>query len=136
MPATFFFRSRVADDLEHYPRWQPLLHPLGECEVKHGHKVSLVNFYDDEIGNRATPQKFREAKTARTIKSWQIAVPIALLLLTAGVGLYYRSHRNKLLTDKDRIVLADFANTTGDPVFDAPCDKDSHRSSSRHRFLP
>ena len=109
---------RVADDLEHYPRWQPLLHPLGECQVKHGHKISLFNFYDDEAGNRATPKKLREAKTARTIKSWQIAVPIALLLLLTGAGLYYRSHRNRLLTDKDRIVLADFANTTGDPVFD------------------
>src|SRR5437762_4630434 len=43
--------KRVADDLEHYPRWQPHLHQLGECEVKHGHKVSLVNFYDGEIGN-------------------------------------------------------------------------------------
>ncbi len=42
----------VAEDLEHYPHWRPYLHPLGECEVKHGHKVSLVNFYDDEIGNR------------------------------------------------------------------------------------
>src|SRR5579864_2908790 len=39
---------RVAEDLEHYPRWKPYLHDLGECEVKHGHKVSLVNFYDDQ----------------------------------------------------------------------------------------
>src|SRR4029078_5402934 len=28
--------QHVADDLVHYPRWQPYLHPLGECEVKHG----------------------------------------------------------------------------------------------------
>jgi hypothetical protein len=35
--------KRVADDLEHYPRWKSYLHDLGECEVKHGHKVSLVN---------------------------------------------------------------------------------------------
>src|SRR5437879_6194556 len=39
--------QRVAGDLEHYPRWKPYLHELGECEVKHGHRVSLVNFYDD-----------------------------------------------------------------------------------------
>src|SRR6266446_28082 len=61
--------KRVADDLEHYPRWKPYLHELGECEVKHGHKVSLVNFYDGEIGNPETPQKFRKAKAARTTKS-------------------------------------------------------------------
>src|ERR1700739_1439750 len=51
---------RVADELEHYPRWNPYLHELGECEVKHGHRVSLVNFYDGEIGNHKTPQKFRQ----------------------------------------------------------------------------
>ena len=33
-------------------------------------------------------------------------------------GLYYHAHRGQLLADKDTIVLADFANTTGDPVFD------------------
>src|ERR1700757_584700 len=49
--------KRVADDLEHYPRWKPYLHSLGECEIKHGHKVSLVNLYDGEIGNRKAPQK-------------------------------------------------------------------------------
>src|SRR6202035_4037380 len=43
--------KRVADDLEHYPRWQPYLYSLGECEVKHRHKVSLVNLCDGEIGN-------------------------------------------------------------------------------------
>src|SRR6201985_1368560 len=41
----------VAEDLEHYPRWHPYLHHLGEYEVKHGHKVSVVNFYNHEIGN-------------------------------------------------------------------------------------
>ena len=109
---------RVAEDLEHYPRWKPYLHEVGECEVKHGHKVSLVNFYDGEIGNRETPQKFREAKAARTTKSWKIAVAAALLVLLAAGGIYYRLNQSKLLTDKDTIVLADFTNSTGDPVFD------------------
>jgi tetratricopeptide (TPR) repeat protein len=110
--------KRVADDLEHYPRWRACLHELGECEVKHGHKVSLVNLYDDEIGNREIPRKFRQAKAARTTKSWKIAVAAALLVLLAAGGIYYRLHQSKPLTDKDTIVLADFTNTTGDPVFD------------------
>src|ERR1700688_4867022 len=38
--------KRVADDLEQYPRWRSHLHDFGECEVKHGHKLSLVNLYD------------------------------------------------------------------------------------------
>jgi tetratricopeptide (TPR) repeat protein len=50
---------------------------------------------------------------------WKIAVPsvVVTAALIAG-GLYYLSHRTKPLTDKDTIVLADFDNKTGDPVFD------------------
>ena len=110
---------RVAEDLEHYPRWKSYLHELGECEVKHGHKVSLVNFYDGEIGNRDTPQKFRKAKVARATRLWKIAVGALLVIVIIASGLYYRFHRTKPLTDKDTIVLADFTNTTGDPVFDS-----------------
>src|SRR5205823_1870606 len=33
--------KRVADDLEQYPRWRPLLHDLGECEVKHRQRVGV-----------------------------------------------------------------------------------------------
>jgi hypothetical protein len=49
--------KRVADDLAPFPRWNPYLHPLGECEVKHGRKVALVNFYTDEIGNPEVPTR-------------------------------------------------------------------------------
>ena len=50
---------------------------------------------------------------------WKLVVPVAALVsaLIAG-GLYWRSHKAVKLTDKDTIVLADFTNTTGDPVFD------------------
>ena len=54
--------QRVADDLEHYPQWQPHLHDLGECEVKHGVAVHLVNLYTDTLGNAQMPQKFRQAQ--------------------------------------------------------------------------
>src|SRR5436190_17972650 len=95
----------VAEDLEHYPHWKPYLHELGECEVKHGHKISLVNFHDDEIGNRETPQKFRRVKAARAAKLWKIAVAALLVVLIVAGGLYYHSRQSKALTDKDRIVL-------------------------------
>ncbi len=39
-------------------------------------------------------------------------------LAASMVGGYMYLHRPPKLTDKDTIVLADFANTTGDPVFD------------------
>jgi len=51
---------------------------------------------------------------------WRVGVPVAALLagvLIAG-GLYYRAVQNKRLTDKDTVVLANFANSTGDAVFD------------------
>jgi eukaryotic-like serine/threonine-protein kinase len=110
--------KRVADDLEHYPRWRECLHDVGECEVKHSHKVSLVNLYDGEIGNRETPQRFRQAKRAEAKKIWKIAALIAFIIVLIAGSLFYRSRQTKVLSDKDTIVLADFNNTTGDPVFD------------------
>ena len=54
----------VAEDLEHYPRWRSLLYELGECEVKHGQKISVVNMCDDQAGNPQTPEKFKTTKGA------------------------------------------------------------------------
>src|SRR5260370_29377980 len=54
--------KRVADDLEHYSQWRSLLHELGECEVRHGLRISLLNLYGDEAGNPELPEKFRQAK--------------------------------------------------------------------------
>src|SRR5712672_4586548 len=53
--------KHVADDLEQYPQWRSHLHDLGECEVKHGVRVSVVNLYTEELGNPEVPEKFREA---------------------------------------------------------------------------
>jgi len=49
----------VAEDLEQYRQWQPCLHGLGECEVKHGVHVHVFNLYTDEIGNRDVPAKLK-----------------------------------------------------------------------------
>src|SRR5881394_2852803 len=57
--------KRVGDDLEHYPQWRSLLHELGECEVKHGLRISLLNLYGEEVGNPELPEKFRQAKSNR-----------------------------------------------------------------------
>jgi eukaryotic-like serine/threonine-protein kinase len=53
-------------------------------------------------------------------KRWKILVPALSLLVAAaiGTGLYFRSRNATPLTEKDTIVLTDFANATGDPVFD------------------
>jgi len=49
---------------------------------------------------------------------WKIVAPVLLVALLIAGGLYYLSLQRKPLTDKDTIVLADFTNSTGDPVFD------------------
>jgi TolB-like protein/Tfp pilus assembly protein PilF/class 3 adenylate cyclase len=49
--------KHAAEDLEQYDQWQPYLHDLGECEVKHGERLQLVNLYNDEIGNSAVPTR-------------------------------------------------------------------------------
>ena len=57
------------------------------------------------------------AVSAPGSKVWRIAIPILLVVLLVAGGLYYRSRHPKL-TDRDTIVLSDFTNTTGNPVFD------------------
>ena len=54
--------KRVADDLEAYRHWASHLYSLGECEVKHGVRLQLVNLYSDDLGNPETPQKLLQAK--------------------------------------------------------------------------
>jgi|HubBroStandDraft_1064217.scaffolds.fasta_scaffold04450_3 eukaryotic-like serine/threonine-protein kinase len=55
---------------------------------------------------------------ARIAKSWKIALPVLLVSLVVAGGLYYRSRQRQRLTEKDTIVLGDFANSTGDAIFD------------------
>src|SRR5438477_3515662 len=56
--------KHVAEDLEQYRQWRPHLHDLGECEVKHGVRVSVVNFYTAEAGNSESPAKFADKPAA------------------------------------------------------------------------
>src|SRR5262249_7395114 len=57
----------VAEDLDHFPRWQPHLHELGECGVKHGARVHVFNLYLEDLGNPELPEKFRQAKAESTL---------------------------------------------------------------------
>nr|MDQ3314677.1 hypothetical protein [Verrucomicrobiota bacterium] len=53
--------KHVAEDLAPYQRWNRHLHDLGECNVKHGRKLSLVNFHTGELGNPELPKKLAQA---------------------------------------------------------------------------
>src|SRR5215510_1732754 len=75
--------KHVAEDLEHYPRWQPYLHDLGDCEVKHGVRVSLVNLYTDEAGNAALPTRLSTQK--RSSATGKRSGGFRTLLVAAGI---------------------------------------------------
>jgi TolB-like protein/class 3 adenylate cyclase/Tfp pilus assembly protein PilF len=83
--------KRVAEDLDQYGHWHRHLHELGECEVKHGTRLSVVNLYTEELGNPEVPEKFRHArhrgampafggKTRGGGKRW-IAIAAAILII-------------------------------------------------------
>jgi TolB-like protein/class 3 adenylate cyclase/Flp pilus assembly protein TadD len=79
----------VADDLEEYPQWRSHLAELGEFEVKHGVRVSVVNLYTDEAGNPALPSRMTAQKASsssgKRMTNFQILTLAALLLI--GLGL-------------------------------------------------
>jgi TolB-like protein/class 3 adenylate cyclase len=81
----------IAEDLEQYRQWQPYLHDLGECEVKHGVRVSVVNLYTDELGNPQLPEKFKYAavkkKTSDGRVGLRLAPIVAVLLVAAAVAI-------------------------------------------------
>jgi len=80
--------KRAAEDLIQYRQWQAHLHELGEFEVKHGIKISVVNLYTDKAGNPQLPEKLkqlsRKQATARRFKRMLIA---ALLLFALALPL-------------------------------------------------
>ena len=61
----------------------------------------------------------RKAASARWRSPWRLGAAAFLVAALIGAGLYYRSRQSQRLTEKDTIVLADFANSTGDKVFDS-----------------
>ena len=95
--------KHMAEDLEQYGHWKQHLHDLGECEVKHGVRIAVVNLYTEDHGNPEVPQKFVQArhkaapvpaaaKTPRTSKSWMI--PAAVVIVGAlALGGYFFSRR-------------------------------------------
>src|SRR5438309_847008 len=100
--------KHVAEDLEQYAHWQPHLHNLGECEVKHGARVYLVNLCTEELGNPEVPEKFWQAKETQTTpgtsasdtkparRSWAwITAPI-IVAAAVAIGSYIFSHGSNL----------------------------------------
>jgi tetratricopeptide (TPR) repeat protein/class 3 adenylate cyclase len=114
----------VADVLGHLSSWRDYLHDSGEVDVKHGVRVHLYNLYSDEVGNAESPQKLQTAqRRLAAMHSKARRKKLALGMVAAGAiaslaGWLFLPRHTHTLNEKDTIVLDDFANSTGDPVFD------------------
>jgi TolB-like protein/Tfp pilus assembly protein PilF len=113
--------QHVADDLMQYRQWAPRLRDLGECEVKHGVRLHLVNLYAEPLGNAAVPQKFQQTRqkpvaeqpARRSSVRWIAALVLAAILAASGV--YYFTHRTAAIPERSIAVLP-MTNSTGDPA--------------------
>src|SRR6516164_5191420 len=87
--------KHAAEDLAEYDEWRPLLHDLGECEVKHGARLFVVNLYTEELGNPAVPEKLKAARAAaaaqrkRRAFRWTSAGVLGLLAAIAVVAFLF-----------------------------------------------
>ena len=113
--------QHVADDLIQYRQWAPRLRDLGECEVKHGVRLHLVNLYAEPLGNAAIPQKFQQTRqkpvaeqsARRSSVGWIAALVLAAILAASGV--YYFTYRTAAIPERSIAVLP-MTNSTGDPA--------------------
>ncbi|MGI8957498.1 MAG: adenylate/guanylate cyclase domain-containing protein [Chthoniobacterales bacterium] len=90
--------KHIAEDLAQYRNWQPYLDDLGECEVKHGVRLHLVNLHKGDLGNAAIPEKLRRSKRWKNPASapvGPVGAPrwpktlIAIALLFSGIALVF-----------------------------------------------
>jgi hypothetical protein len=92
--------QHVADDLMQYRQWAPRLRDLGECAVKHGVRLHLVNLYAEPLGNPEPPEKLKAVAAAVSAAKgttpakpkrmpWHEVVVVAVLLvLLIGAGVF------------------------------------------------
>jgi TolB-like protein/class 3 adenylate cyclase/Tfp pilus assembly protein PilF len=104
--------KRAAEDLGEYRQWQLQLHDLGECDVKHGGRLHVVNLYTGEVGNPQVPTKFQQA-----VKKRRRALIAVLILFAAAVGggYYFFSQRLPFKAPDKTIAVLPFENLSRDP---------------------
>ena len=109
---------RVADDLAQYHEWKPYLHDLGRVEVKHGLKLEVVNFYNQEAGNPQLPGKLKSAARKRSTKKWMLAAAVVLIaamsFVVLRIGLRARSGGSSLSVSEKSIAVLPFENLSAD----------------------
>jgi eukaryotic-like serine/threonine-protein kinase len=92
----------------------PAAHVSGTSQTRPASSAALAAAGSSSDISAAQPAA-APAKNYRKILIPAVLVVVAALLVA---GYYFRSQRSSKLTTKDSVLLADFVNTTGDPVFD------------------
>ena len=100
---------RAAEDLVQYRHWEPHLHNLGEFEVKHGVKISVINLYTEKLGNPQIPEKLRQfsrkqAATRRLKRTLIAALLFLAVALPAGALIILRRTPVKLTTSRATLI--------------------------------
>src|SRR5438552_16210354 len=118
--------KRVAEDLAHSRQWRTYLHDLGECAVKHGVPIFIVNLYTDEIGNAQLPGKIKQWQSEQAAQAadgssvpprkYLLIAAAALLIGVAsfGVWLYFKQAPVTSLGPEKTIAVLPFQNFSPD----------------------
>jgi len=77
-------------------------------------RTSVITEEKEQLGSPIS----RRWGSVRLAAAFSAAAILLVSVAILGGNWYWRSHRVPKLTDQDTIVLADFVNKTGDPVFD------------------
>jgi class 3 adenylate cyclase len=117
----------LAEVLGQLSGWRPMLHDLGEVEVKHGVRIHIYNLFTYDVGNAELPKKFPAPNLAVPPTNSHTKVKKRYLPITAGTAVlalvlisawFLVTRKAHALSPSDTVVLADFNNMTGNPVFD------------------
>jgi serine/threonine-protein kinase len=119
--------KRVGEDLAHSRQWRPYLHELGECAVKHGVPVFIVNLYTDEIGNAQLPEKLKQWQSDQAAqvengspssarRKAMLTLAGILLLAAIGFSMWFYSRQAALtsLTAEKTVAVLPFQNFSPD----------------------
>ena len=99
--------KRVAEDLEQFKHWRPHLYHIGECEVKHGDKIEIVNLFTAELGNSERPKRMampapqtdfgpvRKERAPSRKPVFIITVCLAAATLAVAAFLFWQRHAPK-----------------------------------------
>ena len=109
--------KHVANDLQEHRQWSSSLHDLGECEVKHGMRMSIVNLHADQVGNPQLPKRFQALKKhrARMRSAGAAAALLALAVIVAGIAMFSRNRvRSPLAAPEKSIAVLPFENLSSE----------------------